>query len=153
MLPYLAIARTYYQMGEYYVAARNLEKALTLDPANPDIYGRLGLVYFHGKNYEGALEDLSCAVYGCTRDDPNADADLTPVPQITVSGQGLSASTLEYYFTLSSVMAALSTPQENHCPQARELMNQLQAFAPDDVVVMAIVDENRNICALVEQSK
>ncbi len=152
LLPYLAIARTYYQLGEYFIAARNLEKALQLDNTNPDIYGRLGLVYFHGKNYEGALIELRCAVYGCTHDDPRATPAADPMPQVEVSGQPLSATSLEYYYTLSSVLAALSDPDRgvNYCPEARDLFAELEAFAPEDPIVMGIVEENRNICNLVE---
>jgi len=152
VLPYLAIGRTYYQLGEYFVAARNLEKALTLDNTNPDIYGRLGLVYFHGKNYEGALIELRCAVDGCQHDDPRADPEAEPTPQVEVPGQPLSVTSVEYYYTLSSVLAALSDPDAgvNYCPEARDLFTQLEAFAAEDPIVMGIVEENRNICNLVE---
>jgi len=152
VLPYLAIARTYYQLGEYFIAARNLEKALELDNTNPDIYGRLGLVYFHGKNYEGAMIELRCAVHGCQHDDPRATPEADPIPQVEVPGQALSTTSLEYYYTLSSVLAALSDPARgiNYCPEARPILNQIEAFAPDDLTVISIVAENRNICDQVE---
>ena len=50
--PYLAIGRTYLQDGEFFVAAINVERALAIDVANPDIFGRLGIIFFKARNYE-----------------------------------------------------------------------------------------------------
>lgn len=63
--PYLAIAKTYVQKGEFFVAALNAEKALAFDPANANTYGQLGMIYVQAKNYESALPALQCAVDGC----------------------------------------------------------------------------------------
>jgi tetratricopeptide (TPR) repeat protein len=65
-IPYLAISRTYSQMGEFFAAALNVRTALDMLPDNPDIYGQLGLVYFRARNYESAIPALKCAVYGCS---------------------------------------------------------------------------------------
>jgi tetratricopeptide (TPR) repeat protein len=64
--PYIAIAKTYTQMGQALVASRNAEKALNFDPANANTYGQLGIIYVQSKNYESALTMLQCAVEGCT---------------------------------------------------------------------------------------
>jgi tetratricopeptide (TPR) repeat protein len=45
-IPYLSISKTYSQMGEYFIAGRNVQKALDFKPADPDIYGQLGIVFF-----------------------------------------------------------------------------------------------------------
>ena len=42
-LPYIEIAKTYTQQGEFFIAARNAEKALEMDPTNASTYGQLGL--------------------------------------------------------------------------------------------------------------
>ncbi len=63
--PYLSIARTYSQLGEYFAAARNVQKALEFEPNNADIYGQLGVVYFRSRNYEGSIFSFECATYGC----------------------------------------------------------------------------------------
>jgi tetratricopeptide (TPR) repeat protein len=64
--PYLAIAKTYAQMGEFFAAALNAQKAISLDPSNADLYGQLGNVYKRGRNFETSIIALKCAVDGCT---------------------------------------------------------------------------------------
>src|SRR4030042_5414121 len=68
-LPYIAIAKTYAQQGEFFIASRNAEKALTFDATNADTYGQLGMIYVQARNYETALPTLRCAVDGCTADE------------------------------------------------------------------------------------
>ena len=67
-LPYIAIAKTYAQQGEFFIASRNAEKALSFDSTNSDTYGQLGMIYVQARNYETALPALRCAVDGCTAD-------------------------------------------------------------------------------------
>ena len=63
--PYLSIAKTYSQEGEYFIAARNVQKALEFQPDNADFYGQLGVIYFKSRNYEGSIPALQCASSGC----------------------------------------------------------------------------------------
>ena len=65
-VPYLSIAKTYSQTGDYFAAALNVQKALDYDPGNADTYGQLGIVFFKSRNYEGSIPALKCAVRGCT---------------------------------------------------------------------------------------
>ena len=53
--PHLSIARTYSQLGEFFIAARNVQTALEYEPTNADIYGQLGVIYFRSRNYEGSI--------------------------------------------------------------------------------------------------
>jgi len=64
-IPYLAIANTYAQDGEFFVAALNVKQAITFTPANPDVYGQLGVIYYKSRNYEGSIPALECAIEGC----------------------------------------------------------------------------------------
>ncbi len=64
--PYISIAKTYSQEGQYFIAARNVQTALGFQPANADIYGQLGIIYFKSRNYEGSIPALACAVIGCS---------------------------------------------------------------------------------------
>ena len=57
--PHLSIARTYSQLGEFFAAARNVQKALEFEPTNADIYGQLGIIYFRSRNYEGSIYSLN----------------------------------------------------------------------------------------------
>jgi tetratricopeptide (TPR) repeat protein len=48
--PYLDLSEVYYQDDQLGVAEQYLEQALTRDPANPLIHGKLGLLLFRRKN-------------------------------------------------------------------------------------------------------
>ncbi|MGB7874717.1 MAG: tetratricopeptide repeat protein, partial [Anaerolineales bacterium] len=117
-IPYLSISKTYSQMGEFFIAARNVQKALEFQPDNADVYGQLGIIYFKSRNYEGSIPALKCAIDGCTAEE-SCDGRGGCGPNDTpaeVTGLALSPSTVVYYYTYGSVLAALSRPQENNCP-------------------------------------
>ena len=64
--PYLNLASTYTQMGEFFAAALNVRTALDMRPDDANIYGRLGLVYHRSRNYESCNAGfLQCVVKGC----------------------------------------------------------------------------------------
>ncbi len=139
-LPYIAIAKTYSRMGEFFVAAINGEKAIEINPHNPNTYGQLGDIYVRSRNYESALPVLKCAVEGCTAEE-NEMADVAVEPlQIT------NFDVAYYYARYGSVLAALSRPDQNYCPKAMEVLDTLEASYGDDPTIMDIVQENRNIC-------
>jgi tetratricopeptide (TPR) repeat protein len=133
-LPYIAISKTYARDGEFYAAALNAERAIDIDPTNPDWYGQLGIVRFRSRNYEGSVPVLLCAVQGCTA----AENDWA----VNVSGMPLDDATLPYYYTLGSVLAAL-----DQCDQATPILEALRASYSADPVVMGIVDESFQVCA------
>ena len=68
-LPYIEIARTYTQIGQFFAASINAEKALELDPTSAQTYGQLGIIFRRARNYEGAMSLLQCAVVGCTAEE------------------------------------------------------------------------------------
>ncbi|HJS28620.1 MAG TPA: tetratricopeptide repeat protein [Anaerolineales bacterium] len=142
--PYVGIAKTYAQQGQFFVAARNAEKALEFDPSNSDTYGQLGIIYIKSRNYEGALPVLKCAVEGCT-------ADENEIGAVDVNGQPLSSTTLEYYLRYGSVLAALSRPGLNYCPKAMDVMD-IVAGRFSDETTLSVVQENRVICSRVGES-
>jgi tetratricopeptide (TPR) repeat protein len=151
-IPYLAIAKDYVQMGEAFVAARNGQKALEMDPTNPDVYGQLGIIYFMGKNYEGSIPALKCAIRGCTpvescearQCDPEVD------PQIAIEGMPLSNSTVVYYYTYGSVLAGLSRVQQNYCPEAITVFREIRAVYGGDKDIMSIVQEGERVCEFLD---
>ncbi|HEX9677128.1 MAG TPA: tetratricopeptide repeat protein, partial [Anaerolineales bacterium] len=53
-VPYLAVGRTYLQEGQFFIAARNLETAVSIAPNDPNLLGFLGIIYFKARNYEFA---------------------------------------------------------------------------------------------------
>jgi len=148
-LPYLAIGKTYTQMGEFFIAARNVEKVLDMDPSNPDIYGQLGIIYFKARNYESAIPALQCATYGCSAEvscevrfcNPKTD------PDITISPTPLTDTTLVYYFSYGSVLAGMHRPGEEYCITAVKVLDDVRASYANDAVIMSIVEDSEAICA------
>ena len=146
-LPYLAIAKTYAQQGEFFIASRNAEKALTLDPQNPAVYGQLGTIYVQARNYETALPALKCAVLGCTAEENEVAATLTGEG---LAVQGLPLTSLEvayYYVRYSAVLAAL-----NKCAEADPIHQDLMAVYGTDDVIPLIVAENNEICRILAET-
>ncbi len=151
-VPYLSIAKTYSQEGEFFVAARNVQRALEIDPANADIYGQLGIVYFKSRNYEGSIPALKCAIRGCTADEScEGRGGCGPNDEpAEVIGLELSANTVVYYYTYGSVLAALSRPKENYCEEANAVMAEVRAQFSGDRDIMGIVQAGEAICASLE---
>jgi tetratricopeptide (TPR) repeat protein len=145
-IPYIGIAKTYVRQGEFFIAIRNAEKALSLDPTNADAYGQLGDIYTRARNYEGAMEVLRCAVRGCT-------AEENEIGAVSVEGLPLTNITVAYYYArYGSVLAALSRPGANFCPDALEVLSQVREVYPDSGDLMDIVDENVAICRLISET-
>lgn len=156
--PNISIAKTYSQLGEFYAAGRNLQKALSFRPSDPVIYGQLGIVFQHSRNFEGAIPALRCAIRGCTAEESCAAANGEACTEediaksAAVKGMGLSQNSLVYYYSLVSNLAALSRPRDNQCPEARQLMEEIRAGGyGSDPIVSEILQENENICKLVDR--
>ncbi|HEX7556778.1 MAG TPA: tetratricopeptide repeat protein [Leptolinea sp.] len=148
-LPYLAIGKTYTQMGEFFSAARNVKKAIQYDPTSPDVYGQLGIVYFKSHNYEGSLDPLKCAIYGCdakTSCDVR-DCDSTKDPAIVISGMPLSPNTVVYYYTYGSVLAGLHRKSQPYCDEAVKVLHQVRQGFPNDKTIISIIEASEQICS------
>lgn len=147
-IPYLSIAKTYSQEGEYFIAARNIQRALEISPSNADIYGQLGIVYFKSRNYEGSIPALKCSIRGCTAEescDGRGGCGPNDIPADVV-GLELSPNTVVYYYTYGSVLAALSRPQESYCEEAMVVMAEVKAEYSADRDIMGIVQAGEAIC-------
>ena len=159
--PYLAIGKTYQQQGEFFIAAINIERALAIDPMNPDIYGRLGIVYFQARNWESAMAILKCAVRDCTVDESrehlcrfvyrfdDLECEEGQILDQGVRGLELGPNSLEYYYTYGSVLAAYNGHEDypNVCSEAEDVFDELMVQYGDDPIVSAIVIEGRTICS------
>ena len=155
--PYLSIAKTYSQMpsADYFAAALNVQKALAFDPANADTYGQLGIVFFKSRNYEGSIPAFKCAVRGCTEAescDARGGCD-TGETGTQVTGLPLSVSSMVYYYTYGSVLAALSRPKDNKCGEALAVFDEVWAFYQAneqvrlaDTSIPSIVQTGQLIC-------
>ena len=148
-IPYIAIAKTYAQMGQFLIASRNVQKALTLDPTSPDVYGQLGIIYFKAKNYEGAIPALKCAIYGCDAVESCAARECDPEvdPEIIITGLPISNTTVVYYYTYGSVLAGLSRATNDYCTDAIKVFSEIRAQYYRDKDIMSIVQAGEQICA------
>lgn len=145
-IPYIAIAKTYARMGEFFVAALNAKEALSFDPTNANTYGQLGDIYVRSRNYEGAMPVLKCAVEGCS-------AEENEVGEVDVEGLELTNLVVAYYYArYGSVLAALSRPGSNYCPEAMEVLAEVRQVYSDNATLMAIVEENEAICRLIAET-
>lgn len=150
-VPYLSIAKTYSQTGDYFAAGLNVQKALDFDRTNADTYGQLGIVYFKSRNYEGSIPALKCAVRGCAAAescDARGGCDEGD-PGVAITGLKLSPNTVVYYYTYGSVLAALSRPKDNKCGEALLIFDEVQAAFPGDADIAGIIQTGRVICSQV----
>jgi len=146
-IPNLEIAKTYTQQGEFFIAARNAEKALSFDPTNANTYGQLGIIYIRSRNYEGALPVLKCAVRGCT-------AEENEVGQVSVQPLELSnTSVAYYYFEYGTVLAFLSRPNQNYCAEAYQVLGEVRAKFPYDPILVELVADSEGICRQLESGQ
>jgi tetratricopeptide (TPR) repeat protein len=154
-IPYIAIAKTYAQMGEFFIAGINAQKALRFNPTNPVTYGQLGDIYIRARNYESAELVLECLVLGCTQqraqeivDELELAIDVPgPVPQLALTNDEAGW----FYAMYGSTLAALSQPKDNKCPDAMAVMNQVRQTFPDNGELMNVVEENEAICRIISQ--
>jgi tetratricopeptide (TPR) repeat protein len=154
-VPYIAIAKTYAQMGEFFTASLNAQKALRYDPTNAITYGQLGDIYRRARNYESAVLVLECVVEGCTQARAQEIVDelelaidvLGPVEQLALTNDEAGW----FYAMYGSTLAALSRPTANQCPEALEVMAQVRQTFPENGLLMGIVDENVAICRIISE--
>jgi tetratricopeptide (TPR) repeat protein len=148
--PYLSIAKTYSQMGQFFIAIRNVQKTIEFEPDKAEFYGELGILYHKNRNYETGILALKCAVEGCTEQescDGRGGCGEKDVPA-AVEGLPLTASTIYYYDIYASELAALSTPKKSYCSKALEIADIIEASEYDaDPNIAADIVVVRNICS------
>lgn len=150
--PYLSIARTYSQMGQFFIAIRNVQKTIEFQPDKAEFYGELGVLYHKNRNYETGILAFKCAIRGCSAEescDGRGGCGEADVPA-QVTGLPLTASTIYYYDIYASELAALDTPKSPHCSEALEIAQIIADsdfdsdpnIAADIVVVRNLCDPN-----------
>jgi len=151
-IPYLAIANTYAQDGEFFVAALNVKQAMSFTPANPDVYGQLGVIYYKSRNYEGSIPALECAIEGCDAEQSCEVRECDPEedPLVSVEGLPLTGSSVVYYFTYGSVLSGLHREGDEKCKKALEIFDELRSEYADDPTIMSIVRAGEEICTYNE---
>jgi tetratricopeptide (TPR) repeat protein len=139
-IPFLSMAQTYANQGDFFAAERNARKALSLDNTNPFLYGRLGVIYYMAKNYETAIKVLRCAVRGCLAADNEAQSvDV-------VKTLSLTASSVDVYYVYGSVLSFYGN-EGNNCAEAAEIFAELRASPYHNETIESIIREGEVICA------
>jgi tetratricopeptide (TPR) repeat protein len=153
-IPYLAIARTYSQIGEFFIAARNVMRALEFTPQDPYVYSQLGLVYFQSRNYEGSIPAFACAIDGCTalescivRQDCSENTPEEEIPPYDIEGLPLTENTVVFYYTYGSVLAAMHRNDTGFCERALIVFDTIRKDFNNNDGVMSIVRTSEEICA------
>lgn len=153
-LPYVAIAKTYAQQGEFFAAARNAIKAVKIEPANAELYGQLGNIYKRGRNFETSILAFKCAIEGCSAAESceaigEKDDCATGT---TVVGLPLTDNSATYYLDYGSVLAAFSPRYPHYCDTAIRVLNQLMEAYGEDATIARNVQDNLSVCAFVYSS-
>ena len=149
-IPYLSIAKTYIQEGEFFIAALNVQTALEMLPDNPDIYAQLAMVYRGARNYESAIPAFQCALEGC---DAALSCEVrqcnseTDAPHV-IEGLPLSQTTLVYYYTYASVLAGMNgRTHPDYCQKAQPIFTKIHQGFPEDPETLSIIAPSEAICA------
>jgi tetratricopeptide (TPR) repeat protein len=149
-VPFVEIAKTYSRDGEFFAAALNAEKAIRINPYNPNTYGQLGIIYTKARNFEGAQPVLKCAVRGCSAEENQVAIEILG-EGVAVNGLPITSGTVAFYYAqYGSVLAALSRPNQNYCVEALQVLDEVRASYPDDPTFNQIIEENIAICDLVD---
>jgi tetratricopeptide (TPR) repeat protein len=140
-IPYLSIAQTYSNQGDFFAAERNAGKALSLDNTDAYLYGRLGVIYYKAKNYETAIKVLKCAVRGCLAEE-NEEAGVDVVVPLP-----LKSNSVDVYYIYGSVLAFYGKDTPENCTEAALVFAELRASPYFDETVDTIIREGEVLCA------
>jgi tetratricopeptide (TPR) repeat protein len=148
--PYIAIAKTYAQQGQFFAAALNAQEAISLDPTNADLYGQLGDIYKRGRNFETSIIALRCAVEGC---DAQASCQAVLAGSdcvgVEVKPLVLNPNSATYYLDLGSVLSAFAPNKPEYCPEVVSLLTQIEVAYPENTIITRNADVGLAICAEV----
>ncbi len=148
--PYLAIAKTYAQQGQFFAAALNAQEAISIDPTNADLYGQLGDIYKRGRNFETSIIALRCAVEGC---DALASCQAVLAGSdcvgVEVKPLVLNPNSAVYYLDLGSVLSAFAPNKPEYCPEVVTLLTAIEKAYPDNTIITRNSDVGLQICAEV----
>ncbi len=132
--PYLDLSLVYYENDQLDLAEPYLEQALQLQPENPDIHGRLGLLLARRNDHARAQAELALAVFG---GDYAVQKDFI----VTVKGLDLGLTSKEFYAVYGSLLAS-----GRKCDEAQAIFHRLQQAFPNDPVVQKAYTESQTGC-------
>lgn len=125
-LPDLYMSRTYATIGEYGKAMQYAESAVADDPADTNLRGNLGVMYYRNAYWPEAVEQFRFVVNGGFTEEGVRLEPIQLVPSIRIT---------EYYFTYGLALARL-----NQCGEALQIAQLIIARVPSDELAV----ENAN---------
>jgi tetratricopeptide (TPR) repeat protein len=154
-LPFVAIAKTYAQEGDFFAAALNDQQAVAYDPTNADLYGQLGNIYYRARNYETAMIALQCAVSGCTAVESCQARNGCPAGEsgVAVTGLTLTPGSAVYYLDYGLDLAIFSPTYPNYCIEADKVLTQLMKAYGSDPSISNNAPYGLSICSSITSPK
>ena len=131
-LPDYLISRTHATTGSYEQALQYAETAVKDSPANANLRGNYGVMYYRNFFYDKAVEQLDLAINGGRTEEGDV---ITGLP---LTDDPLVA---EYYFTYG-----LGLARTDRCGEALLIAQKLETNIPDDENVLFAASEITRIC-------
>lgn len=131
--PDLFISRTYATIGEYSKALQYADSAVTNSPANANLRGNLGVMYYRNSYWPEAVEELGYLVNGGLTKDGNQIEAVNLTPD--------DVRNAEYYFTYGLALARM-----NKCGEALKIAQMILARIPADELAVENANEIINRC-------
>jgi hypothetical protein len=135
--------------GEFFAAALNVQQALTFTPANPMVYGQLGVIYHKSRNYEGAIPALACAIDGCSAEQSCESAGVTGIRIRWFQSRGCRFQAARLCTTSPMVRfsRACTGRVTINVIRAMDVFAQLRSRYAEEPTIMSIVRAGEEICS------
>jgi tetratricopeptide (TPR) repeat protein len=131
--PDLFISRTYATRGEYGKAMQYAESAVTDNPADTNLRGNLGVMYYRNSYWPEAVKELEYVVKGGTTQEGIQMEPINLVPD--------APRIAEYYFTYGLTLSRL-----NQCGEALQIAQLIISRIPSDEISVDNANEITNRC-------
>jgi tetratricopeptide (TPR) repeat protein len=132
-LPDLYMSRTYATIGEYGKAMQYAESAVDDSPADTNLRGNLGVMYYRNAYWPEAVEQLALVVRGGLA----SDGSQLEVINLTPNSPRIA----EYYFTYGLALSRL-----NQCGEALQIADLLISRVPSDTMAVENANAIVNRC-------
>jgi tetratricopeptide (TPR) repeat protein len=125
------LSRAFFADGRYPQAAQYAEEAVKVDPADPTLYGNLGIVYYKNSEYDKAINVLNYAVRGGQNEDG-----------VVIEGLPLDYGRVEEYYWYYGFALA----RTNRCAEAVPIFQNLLVGVPNDDIAVYNATEGLAMC-------
>jgi tetratricopeptide (TPR) repeat protein len=131
--PDLFMSRTYATRGEYGKAMQYAESAVSDNPADTNLRGNLGVMYYRNSYWPEAVKELEYVVKGGTTEEGFQMEAINLVPD--------APRIAEYYFTYGLTLSRL-----DRCGEALQIAQLIISRIPSDEISVDNANEITNRC-------